>query len=123
VPGSDASCPIRYFNDLLLGLWIQRVNLFLQLYGSLDCRHHMTVSLDFLQVKSAFSTVLEPLLEHQVPADLVLPEFTGNRLEVLGLVDIDAVLFGFVAEALLSGSGDLPVPVALEPGQGRVQFF
>ena len=97
----DVSRAIPYFDDLFFCFRVQRINLFLQDDGSLNGCHHAAVGFDLLQVKLPFSAILEPLRQHLVAADLVLPQLQRDGLEVLGFVDVDAFLFGFVAKAWL----------------------
>jgi len=97
------------------------VNLFLNFDGFGKGGNDATVGADVVEGKFAAFAVLEPLVAHLVAADVVLPDLGRHALEVLGVVDIDALTLQVVAEALFAGL-DLAISLPLEAGDGRIKL-
>ena len=82
-----------YFDDLDLNFRIQGIDLFLQGDGALNGCHHTAIGFDLFQAEHPVPAVLEPLCQHLIAADLVLPQFEGNRLEILtGVRDVHWIM-------------------------------
>ena len=85
-------------------------------------RHYPAIDADVVQSQAALLAIFQPLLADLVSADPELVYFPGKRAEILGSVDVQALLIGVIAKALRLRLCDFRVACALEPAGRRIEF-